>query len=47
MLGGDGSNKSNPKIVASEIGTKSEPIWHEVKNQDGSSYYWNTITSGN
>nr|XP_021203234.1 WW domain binding protein 4 isoform X2 [Bombyx mori] len=45
MLGGDGSNKSNPKIVASEIGTKSEPIWHEVKNQDGSSYYWNTITS--
>ncbi|KAG6462456.1 WW domain-binding protein 4 [Manduca sexta] len=32
-----GSSHSQQKIT--------DPIWHEVKNEDGSLYYWNTITN--
>ncbi|KAL0880724.1 hypothetical protein ABMA27_001939 [Loxostege sticticalis] len=40
------SSESNVAIVStSSTKTKSPPIWNEVKNDDGSSYYWNTVTN--
>ncbi|KAF9413275.1 hypothetical protein HW555_008441 [Spodoptera exigua] len=42
------SGSSEATIVVSNSPTsKAPPAWEEVKSDDGSSYYWNTITNGN
>lgn len=37
-----------PEVVLSTTSQKkTPPVWHEIKSDDGSSYFWNTITNGN
>ncbi|CAH0407048.1 unnamed protein product [Chilo suppressalis] len=40
-------NSSNDVVVTTVAAsnTKKQPVWHEVKNDDGSSYYWNKVTN--
>lgn len=41
------SGSSETTIVVSNVPTsKAAPAWEEVKSEDGSSYYWNTVTNG-
>lgn len=42
------SGDSSATIVVSTQSTKkTPPVWNEVKSDDGSSYFWNTVTNGN
>lgn len=33
-------------VVGDSQKSKTAPVWHEAKGEDGNSYYWNTITNG-
>lgn len=40
------STAPNSSTSESKTAPKPPPLWHEVKNDDESSYYWNTETNG-
>lgn len=41
------SSDSNTEVILKAQSKTEPPVWQEVKNDDGSSYYWNTKTNGN
>ncbi|CAH0750126.1 unnamed protein product [Diatraea saccharalis] len=43
-----GQSSSTDNIVTTAVAPETKkklPVWHEVKNDDASSYYWNTVTN--
>lgn len=40
------STVSHSSTSESKTAPKPPPLWQEVKNDDGSSYFWNTETNG-
>lgn len=44
---GQNSTQDGPAIVVADVQKeKAKAVWQEVKNDDKSSYYWNTVTNG-
>lgn len=37
---------SSTLLVTTQTKKKAPPIWNEIKSEDGSSYFWNTVTNG-
>lgn len=46
LLSQTNSSDEKPAVVLSDTSQKkTPPIWHELKSDDGNSYFWNTITN--
>ncbi|XP_053612504.1 WW domain-binding protein 4 isoform X2 [Plodia interpunctella] len=45
MLVKNGDNKNELTTASSSTAPSRAPVWHEVKGDDGNSYYWNTVTN--